>query len=115
VVNLALPSSEHAIVDEGSIVTGFGMRYVHIPVDFANPTLDDVRTFFGTLHAFHGKKVWVHCVVNARVSAFMYLYLKHVRGLDDAAARSPVLEKWLPTMDPVWTAFIALEKETIGA
>ena len=115
VVNLALPTSEHAIADEGSIVTGFGMRYVHIPVDFASPTLDDVRMFFGTLDAFHGKKVWVHCVVNARVSAFMYLYLKHVRGLDDAAARSPVLEKWLPTMDPVWTAFIALEKETIGA
>jgi protein tyrosine phosphatase (PTP) superfamily phosphohydrolase (DUF442 family) len=114
VVNLALPTSDHAIPDEGSVVTGFGMRYVHIPVDFAKPTIDDLRTFFGTMQALDGKKVWVHCVVNARVSAFMYLYLKHVRGLDDAAARSPVLDRWQPTMDPVWRSFIALQRDDIN-
>ena len=79
VVNLALPTSDHAIADEGSVVTGFGMSYFHIPVDFAKPTVEDLRTFFGTMQALDGRKVWVHCVVNARVSAFMYLYLKHVR------------------------------------
>jgi protein tyrosine phosphatase (PTP) superfamily phosphohydrolase (DUF442 family) len=114
VVNLALPTSDHAIADEGSVVTGLGMSYFHIPVDFAKPTVDDLRTFIGTMQALHGKKVWVHCVVNARVSAFMYLYLRHVRGLDDAAARSPVLDRWQSTMDPVWTSFIALERDEIG-
>jgi len=109
VVNLALPTSDHAIPDEGSIVTGYGMRYVHIPVDFANPTTDDLKTFIGAMQALEGKKVWVHCVVNARVSAFMYLYLKHVRGVDEATARSPVLEKWQPQMDATWQRFLALE------
>jgi len=113
VVNLALPTSDDAIADEGSVVTRLGMRYVHIPVDFKNPTLEDVRTFFGTMNALTGRKVWVHCVVNARVSAFMYLYLKHVRGLDDAAARSPVLDRWAPRMEPVWASFIALDRESI--
>jgi protein tyrosine phosphatase (PTP) superfamily phosphohydrolase (DUF442 family) len=113
VINLALPTSDHAIPDEGSVVTGFGMRYVHIPVDFGNPTVDDLKTFIGTMQALDGKRVFVHCVVNARVSAFMYLYLKHVRGMDDAAARSPVLERWQPQMDEIWQRFLATPREQI--
>ena len=113
VVNLALPTSDHAIADEGSLVTGLGMSYIHIPVDFANPTLDDLRAFVGTMRAMQGRKVWVHCVVNARVSAFMYLYLKHVQQLDEGAARSPVLERWEPQMDETWKRFLQTPKEQI--
>ncbi len=113
VVNLALPTSEHAIADEGSVVTGLGMSYVHIPVEFTQPTIEDLRTFCGAMQALQGNRVWVHCVVNARVSAFMYLYLKHVRGVDDAAARSPVLDRWQPKMEPVWAEFIALSREQV--
>jgi hypothetical protein len=57
---------------------------------------------------FEGERVWVHCAVNARVSAFMYHYLRNERGLDEAACRSPVLEKWGPRMDDVWKRFLAL-------
>ncbi len=114
VVNLALPTSDHAIADEGSVVTGLGMSYFHIPVEFSKPTVEDLRTFVGAMRALEGKKVWVHCVVNARVSAFMYLYLKHVRGVDDGAVRSPVLNRWAPTMDAVWKDFIALDRNQIG-
>ena len=114
VVNLALPTSDHAIADEGSLVTALGMRYIHIPVKFDAPTVDDLRTFAGVLQALDGKKVWVHCVVNARVSAFMYHYLRHVRCLDEAASRSVVLERWEPRMDDTWRAFLSLGKEEIG-
>ncbi len=114
VINLALPTSERAIGDEGSVVTGLGMSYFHIPVRFEKPTLDDLRTFIGVMRALEGRKVWVHCVVNARVSAFVYHYLRHVRGLEEQACRSVVLERWLPTMDGTWTAFLALEKTDIG-
>ena len=113
VVNLALPTSDHAIADEGSVVTGHGMSYFHIPVDFKNPTTDDLNTFIGTMRALEGKKVLVHCVMNLRVSAFMYHYLKHVRGFDEAAARSPVLDRWAPKMDAVWKAFIEWEADRI--
>jgi len=114
VVNLALPTSDHAIADEGSVVTGLGLRYVHIPVKFEAPTVDDLRTFVGVMRALEGKKVWVHCVVNARVSAFMYHYLRHVRGLDEAASRSVVLERWAPRMDDTWRSFLALGRSDIG-
>jgi protein tyrosine phosphatase (PTP) superfamily phosphohydrolase (DUF442 family) len=115
VINLAMPDSDHAIADEGSIVTGLGMSYIHIPVDFASPTAEDLRRFIGVMQALDGCRVWVHCVVNARVSAFLYHYLKSVRGLDEQASRSPILEKWEPQMDDVWREFLTLEVRSVLA
>jgi protein tyrosine phosphatase (PTP) superfamily phosphohydrolase (DUF442 family) len=114
VVNLALPTSDDAIPDEGSVVTGLGMRYVHIPVRFDRPTVDDLRLFIGAMRALEGRRVWVHCVVNARVSAFMYKYLRLERGYDDESARSPILEAWEPRMDDVWRSFLQLGAEDLS-
>jgi len=115
VINLAMPDSDHAISEEGSLVTALGMSYVHIPVDFAAPTVDDLRQFIGVMQALEGRKVWVHCVVNARVSAFLYHYLKRVRKLDEDACRSPILAKWEPQMDDTWRKFLALDEVAIGS
>ena len=114
VINLAMPDSEGAIAEEGNIVTSLGMRFVHIPVDFAAPTVDDLRHFIRVMEAFSGSRIWVHCQVNARVSAFLYHYLSKVRGLPEAACRSPILERWEPRMDDVWRTFLALEKSAIA-
>ena len=113
VINLALPSSDNAIAHEGSIVTKHGMAYFHIPVVFERPTLADLQLFFGVLNALEGRKVWVHCVVNARVSAFVYQYLRCVRGFDDEAAKTELLKRWLPQMDAVWQAFLATPQSRI--
>lgn len=51
VVNLALPTSDNALANEGSIVTGLGMSYVHIPVDFKAPTTEDFHAFCGVMQA----------------------------------------------------------------
>jgi protein tyrosine phosphatase (PTP) superfamily phosphohydrolase (DUF442 family) len=109
VINLALPTSDHAIADEGAIVTGLGMAYFHVPVDFRSPTTEDLRLFLGAMQGLEGRKKWVHCVVNMRVSAFCYHYLRHVRGLDEKAARSPILTKWAPAMPDVWKDFLAIQ------
>ena len=45
VINLALPTSDNALANEGSIVTDLGMTYVHIPVDFKAPTSPDFHAF----------------------------------------------------------------------
>ncbi len=108
VINLALPSSDHAVANEGSLVTEHGMSYHHIPVPFDAPDASHLRTFYGVMRALDGDKVWVHCVVNARVSAFVYHYLKHEKQSEETDARSPILERWEPQMDEVWKRFIEL-------
>ncbi|MEW5756483.1 MAG: protein tyrosine phosphatase family protein [Pseudomonadota bacterium] len=115
VVNLAMPDSDHAIAEEGSIVTSLGMSYVHIPVPFDRPTVNHLRQFFGVMKAFDGKKVWVHCVMNWRVSAFMYHYLRIEKGLPDADCISPILREWEPRMEEVWRSFLGLDRDAIVA
>lgn len=114
VVNLAMPDSDDAIADEGNIVTSLGMKYVHIPVPFDNPTKEHLREFIRVMRAMDGEKVWVHCVVNARVSAFMYHYLRMDKGQDDNAAKNQLLRRWEPRMDAVWTKFMQLRKEDVA-
>jgi len=113
VVNLALPSSDNAIADEGSIVTGLAMSYFHLPVLMEAPTLDDLRLFFGIMEALDGRRVWVHCVVNARVSAFVYLYLKYAKNFAEEQARSRLLTRWEPQMDEVWRNFINIDPAAV--
>jgi len=37
VINLALPTSDNALANEGSLVTHLGMTYIHIPVIGSGP------------------------------------------------------------------------------
>ncbi len=107
-VNLAMHDSDNAIPDEGNIVTSLGMTYIHMPVPFDAPTVDHVRKFFGIMDALAREKVFVHCAVNARVSAFMHQYLTLRKGVAPAQATSPMLKKWLPEMDDNWRAIMEL-------
>ena len=74
VINLALPTSDNALANEGSIVTDLGMSYVHIPVDFKAPTSRDFQLFCRVMEAFDEQSVFVHCAANKRVSAFVFLH-----------------------------------------
>jgi len=114
VVNLAMHDSDNALPDEGHLVAAQGMRYLHLPIDFAAPTAEDARLFIDLMQALSPRKVFVHCALNLRVSAFMYLYLRHVRGLDEASSRSPLIAKWEPRMDQVWKDFLRLSPQQLG-
>ena len=109
IINLAMPDHEHSIADEGAIVTGLGMSYIHIPVPFDAPGADHLVAFTGYMKTLQNHKVWVHCIVNARVSAFFYPYLQQELGWSQEQATSPVLAQWLPTMDATWQRFISVE------
>ena len=104
VVNLALPTSDHALANEGSIVTGLGMAYVHLPVDFKTPAARDFRTFCRMMAAFEGRRVFVHCAANMRVSAFLFLYRVLHQRADIAEAEQDLHAIWQP--DEVWSRFI---------
>jgi len=115
VVNLAMPDSAHAIPQEESIVASLGMQYIHIPIPFEAPTANHLREFLNVMESCQNKKVFVHCVVNARVSAFVYKYLTLKKGFSPEEASTPLLVQWLPTMDSNWKAVMDLEIEEIDA
>ena len=103
VINLAPTSMiENSVVEEEEILTGLGMTYIHIPVNFKNPTEDDFRAFTEGLK--EGGKVWVHCAANMRVSAFTYRYRTAVLGEDENNAMSDLLKIWQPF--GVWLEFL---------
>src|SRR6266487_2930362 len=104
VINLALPTSNNAVATEGSVVTGLGMAYVHIPVDFKCPTAQDFRAFCRVMEAFDERPVFVHCAANMRVSACMFLYRVLHQGVGVAEAERDLHAIWEP--DEVWSGFI---------
>jgi protein tyrosine phosphatase (PTP) superfamily phosphohydrolase (DUF442 family) len=104
VINLALPTSDRALSNEGSIVTTVGMAYVHIPVDFKAPSATDFRAFCRVMDAFDDRRVFVHCAANMRVSAFIFLYRVLRQGTPVADAQPDLDAIWQP--DQVWSQFI---------
>ena len=112
VVNLALPTSDNALVNEGTIVTGLGMSYVHIPVNFQNPTAQDFDAFVGVMKAFELRHVFVHCAANMRVSAFVFLYRVLHQRVSVSDAERDLLAIWQP--DEVWSGFIENRLRGVG-
>ena len=104
VINLALPTSDNALANEGSIVTGLGMSYIQIPVNFKAPTPDDFRAFCGVMEAFRDRPMFVHCAANMRVSAFVFLHRVLREGVAVAEAERDLHAIWQP--DEVWSRFI---------
>jgi uncharacterized protein (TIGR01244 family) len=103
VINLALPSSDHAIPNEGELVSALGMTYVHVPVNFDAPQPEDFDRFTRLLDACAGSQVFVHCAANLRVSAFVFLHrLRH--GTDRGTAEKDLMKIWQP--DGVWREFV---------
>ena len=109
VINLALPTSDNALANEGSIVTGLGMAYVHIPVDFKTPASQDFQTFCRMMAAFEGRRVFVHCAANMRVSAFMFLYRVLHQRVGTAEAEQDMHAIWQP--DEAWSRLIRNQLE----
>ena len=104
VVNLGLHSHEKALRDESTSVTRLGMSYVHLPVDFQNPTETDFERFCAILAELQDATVHVHCIANYRVSAFFYRYRRDVLGLDERQSRADMRDIWEPT--GVWASFV---------
>ncbi len=111
VINLAMPNSDGAIANEGSIVTGLGMAYFHIPVPFNEPKIAQLVLFIKIMESLKSANIWVHCVANYRVSAFMYQYQRKVYGASKKEAMSTIFEFWQP--DKNWQNIMDLSVENI--
>lgn len=103
VVNLGLTNTDYALADERSAVEALGMEYVHIPVAWDAPADSDLDQLLSVLRGCNGRRLFVHCAKNMRVSVFMALYRVLDLGWTPEAALVDVRSIWEP--DAVWRAF----------
>jgi protein tyrosine phosphatase (PTP) superfamily phosphohydrolase (DUF442 family) len=107
VINLALTTSDNAIPDEAIVVNNLGMEYIHIPVVWEAPQPGDFERFCTELERLRRQKVFVHCALNMRVSAFVYLYRVLYLGANPDEVKWDMLSIWEP--EGVWKDFIAVQ------
>jgi protein tyrosine phosphatase (PTP) superfamily phosphohydrolase (DUF442 family) len=104
VINLGLSDGKYALSDEANSVTGLGLAYYHISVQFDNPRLEELSSFMAIMHQHEDKKTLVHCAVNYRASAFSGLYLFAISAINQKELAEFIAQIWNP--DPVWQQFI---------
>jgi len=96
VVNLAPHDVENSLSDEPALLRRLSLDYIHIPVDFRNPTETDFSAFCSVLDELRDKKVWIHCAANMRVSAFFFRYRTEKLGVDASLAKDDLNQIWEP-------------------
>lgn len=93
VINLALPSHEKSLPDEAGQLAALGIGYADIPVDFTDPQEADNARFWEVMEE---RTIHVHCIVNLRVSPFLYRWRQDRQGMAEPEARQELGRMWRP-------------------
>lgn len=104
VVYIAFTNNQNALPDADQIVKGLGMEYMQVPVSFDNPLPDDFYAFADSMRRNTDKKTLLHCQVNARATAFSFLYRVIYEDVPVAEAKADMNTVWQP--NEVWRDFI---------
>ncbi|MEM9136432.1 MAG: protein tyrosine phosphatase family protein [Cyanobacteria bacterium P01_F01_bin.42] len=104
VINLAVADSPGALANESEIVQDLGLDYIHIPVVWESPNIQDALRFFEVMNQRESETVFIHCAANKRVSAFLFLYRVLCLGEQQVNAQRSLLQVWTPNV--IWQTFI---------
>ena len=104
IINLAPSDNKGALINEADLIASLGLSYAYIPVDFSDPTDADFDQFCEAMRKFDGECVHVHCIYNARVTAFMTRYIREISGGDATAMVAIMDDIWRP--GGVWADFL---------
>ena len=100
VVYIAFTNNPNALPDADQVVKGLGMEYMQVPVDFQNPLPDEFYAFADAMERNKQKKTLLHCQVNARATAFSFLYRVIFEDVALAEAKADMNTVWQP--NEVW-------------
>jgi len=112
IVYLAFTDNDSAIEDEDRVVKQLGMDYIHIPIDFDQPTLADFDLFERSMGEKDAAKTLVHCQVNFRASTFSFLYRVLTEEVPMLEAKNDLDSVWAP--NEIWYRFIRKVLEERG-
>ncbi|PUE63361.1 protein tyrosine phosphatase family protein [Arcobacter caeni] len=112
VINLAVPTTSNSLENEDKIVASLNMSYIHIPVNFENPKISDLKLFLNILQSLGANKVWIHCAKNYRVSAFMYVYHKYILNTPFEEIDLTIFDIWKPSL--IWQELMKVSIEDLS-
>ena len=104
IINLGLENANYSLKNEALLVESLGLTYEHMPVTWEHPTKEDLRRFFDIMEKNEGKRIFIHCAANKRVSVFMALYRILQEGWSQKGALDAMSKVWTP--NKTWQSFI---------
>jgi len=104
IIYLAFSDNKSALEHEDRVAKSLGMDYLHVPVDFEQPAIDDFEDVAAVLNRDKTIRTLLHCQVNFRASTFSFLYRVIYDGVPMATAKADLDSIWQP--DRVWYRFI---------
>ena len=104
IIYIALTTNETALAGEDELVLENGMQYLHVPVDFSKPTVDDFKAVANALQSQSDLKTLLHCQINLRASTFSFLYRVIYKKVPIEDAKNDLDSIWVP--NPTWFDFI---------
>ena len=104
IVYIAYSDHRNSLDNEDRLVKKLGVEYVHIPVEWEQPTGSDFYLFAGAMQRAPDKKTLLHCQVNFRASAFSFLYRVIYEDVPVAQAKADMNSVWTP--NDTWKALI---------
>jgi len=102
VIDLApVDYDRYSIQDQPALLRNLNLPYIHIPVDFKSPSTEDYEHFSTALKNNYGKKIWIHCAANYRVTVFFSIWAE--KNLNWSEEKSNELIDSIWKSDPNWT------------
>lgn len=102
---------ETSLAGEDVLLESLGIAYHHIPVNWADPRIEELERFEALMGSLAGKRTLIHCRANYRVTAFYAMYATAKLDWDDARADALMDRIWRARedyeMDANWKNFIA--------
>jgi protein tyrosine phosphatase (PTP) superfamily phosphohydrolase (DUF442 family) len=104
IIYIAFSNNRNALPDADLLVKDLGMEYLHIPVSFDAPLAEEFYVFADSMKRYTAKKTLLHCQVNARATAFSFLYRVIYQDVAIKDAKADMNTVWQPNQN--WKDFI---------
>ena len=103
-VTLVIDLRDEPPAEEQEQLEAAGIRWVNVPVVWAEPKREDFEEFSRLMAANEGESIFVQCQANYRASAMTYLYRVTGQGVSEPEAREDLNAIWTP--EGTWEAYI---------
>ncbi len=104
VFNVSVNTSLYFLRDEANHCALNGIDYWHLPISWDAPQRTEVEAFFTRMDELRGRRTLVHCALNMRASALVFLYRCLRLGETVDVASQDLHAVWTP--DGVWAQLI---------